>query len=62
MDVKLISWRYKNIRGGLSEVEITLGNPPSRWTLIQMPMVWERPPPCIFSGPLFQVKSWNLTQ
>lgn len=37
MDVKLISWRYKNIRGGLNEVEITLGNPPSRWTLIQMP-------------------------
>ena len=37
MDVKLISWRYKNIRGGLSDIEVTLGNPPSRWTLIQMP-------------------------
>jgi DNA sulfur modification protein DndD len=37
MDVKLISWRYKNIRGGLSGLEIKLGNPPTRWTLIQMP-------------------------
>jgi len=37
MNVKLIGWRYKNIRGGLNDVEVTLGNPPSRWTLIQMP-------------------------
>src|ERR1700689_3069007 len=37
MDVKLIGWRYKNVRGGLSGVEVKLGNPPNRWTLIQMP-------------------------
>lgn len=37
MDVKLISWRYKDIRGGLSGVDVKLGNPPDRWTLIQMP-------------------------
>src|SRR5579872_1128582 len=37
MDVKLISWSYKNIRGGLSGVSLKLGNPPNRWTLIQMP-------------------------
>jgi DNA sulfur modification protein DndD len=32
-----ISWRYKDIRGGLSGVNVKLGNPPSRWTMIQMP-------------------------
>jgi hypothetical protein len=37
MDVKLNGWSYKNIRGGLAGVDIKLGNPPSRWTLIQMP-------------------------
>src|SRR3954468_14428502 len=37
MDVRLVGWRYKDIRGGLSGVDIKLGNPPSRWTLIQMP-------------------------
>ena len=37
MDVKLISWGYKNIRGGLSGVSLKLGNPPNKWTLIQMP-------------------------
>jgi hypothetical protein len=37
MDVRLIGWRYKNIRGGLDGLQIDLGNPPSHWTLIQMP-------------------------
>ena len=37
MDVRLLSWRYKDIRGGLSGLELKLGSPPTRWTLIQMP-------------------------
>jgi len=37
MDIRVLGWRYENIRGGLRDVEIALGNPPSRWTLIQMP-------------------------
>lgn len=37
MDVRVISWRYENIRGGLSGLNVNLGNPPKRWTLIQMP-------------------------
>src|SRR5688572_15327707 len=37
MDVRLVGWKYKDIRGGLSGVEVKLGSPPSRWALIQMP-------------------------
>lgn len=37
MDIRVLGWQYKNIRGGLRDVEIDLGSPPSRWSLIQMP-------------------------
>ena len=37
MELQLIRWRYKGIRGGLSDLEIELGDPPPRWSLIQMP-------------------------
>lgn len=37
MDIRVLGWSYHNIRGGLRDVEIDLGNPPARWTLIQMP-------------------------
>ena len=37
MDVRLTGWKARNLRGGLRDVEINLGDPPCRWTLIQMP-------------------------
>lgn len=37
MDVRLTGWKARNLRGGLRDVEIDLGDPPCRWTLIQMP-------------------------
>ena len=37
MDVRLTGWRSKNIRGGLRDIDIDLGLPPKRWTLVQMP-------------------------
>ncbi|WP_414463546.1 AAA family ATPase [Hyphomicrobium sp. DY-1] len=37
MDIRVLGWSYENIRGGLREVEIDLGSPLPRWTLIQMP-------------------------
>lgn len=36
MDVRVLGWRYENIRGGLRNVRIDIGSS-SRWTLIQMP-------------------------
>lgn len=36
MDIRILGWQYKNVRG-MRDVEIDLGNPPPRWTLIQMP-------------------------
>src|SRR5690349_479571 len=36
MRVRILGWKYKNIRG-LRDVTIALGNPPPRYTLIQMP-------------------------
>jgi DNA sulfur modification protein DndD len=36
MDVRILGWTYKNIRG-MRDAEITLGEPPAQWTLIQMP-------------------------
>lgn len=37
MQIRILSWKYRNIRGGLDGVEVDLGSPPARWTLIQMP-------------------------
>jgi predicted nuclease with TOPRIM domain len=37
MDVRLTGWKAKNLRGGLRDVDIDLGDHPCRWTLIQMP-------------------------
>lgn len=37
MDVRLTGWKAKNLRGGLRDVDIELGDNPCRWTLIQMP-------------------------
>ncbi|TPK59101.1 hypothetical protein FJ930_29435 [Mesorhizobium sp. B2-4-15] len=37
MDVRLTGWKARNIRGGLRDVDINLGDTPCRWTLIQMP-------------------------
>lgn len=37
MDVRLTGWKATNLRGGLRDVEIDLGDNPCRWTLIQMP-------------------------
>lgn len=36
MDLKVMGWRYRNIRGGVRDLEIDLSSAP-RWTLIQMP-------------------------
>lgn len=36
MDVRILGWRYQNIRG-MRDVTIDLGDQPPRWTLIQMP-------------------------
>ncbi|WP_434390300.1 AAA family ATPase [Melittangium boletus] len=37
MKLRLLSWSYKNIRGGMRNITIDLGARPARWTLIQMP-------------------------
>jgi DNA sulfur modification protein DndD len=37
MDVYLTGWRTENLRGGLRDLDIDLGDKPARWTLIQMP-------------------------
>lgn len=37
MDVRLTGWKATDLRGGLRDVEIDLGDSPCRWTLIQMP-------------------------
>lgn len=37
MDVRLTGWKATNLRGGLRDVDIDLGDNPCRWTLIQMP-------------------------
>ena len=37
MEVRILGWRYGNIRGGLRDMELDFGNPPNRWTLVQMP-------------------------
>lgn len=37
MDVRLTGWKALNLRGGLRDVDIDLGDVPCRWTLIQMP-------------------------
>lgn len=36
MQVLIRGWSARNLRGGLRELDIDLGDPPSRWTLIQM--------------------------
>lgn len=36
MDVRILGWRYQNIRG-MRDLTITLGDQPPQWTLIQMP-------------------------
>ncbi|WP_404337785.1 AAA family ATPase [Sphingomonas sp. MMS12-HWE2-04] len=37
MDVCITGWRTENLRGGLRNLDIDLGEKPARWTLIQMP-------------------------
>ena len=37
MKVEVIGWRAKNLRGYLRDVDIDLGAPSKRWTLLQMP-------------------------
>lgn len=37
MEVRLTGWRTENLRGGLRNLDIDLGNDPARWILIQMP-------------------------
>lgn len=37
MDIRVLGWRYENLRGGLRDVSIDLESAPGRWTLIQMP-------------------------
>jgi len=37
MQLRVLGWRYENIRGGLRNVTIDLENSSARWTLIQMP-------------------------
>lgn len=36
MDLRIVGWGYKNIRG-MRDVHIHLGDTPAQWTLIQMP-------------------------
>lgn len=36
MEVLLTGWRTRNIRGGLRDMDVDLGEVPPRWTLIQM--------------------------
>lgn len=37
MELRVLGWRYQNIRGGLRNIEIDLEGAGNRWTLIQMP-------------------------
>ncbi|PCI52859.1 MAG: hypothetical protein COB36_14225 [Alphaproteobacteria bacterium] len=37
MKVEITGWKAKNLRGYLRDVEINLGSPQKRWSLIQMP-------------------------
>ena len=37
MEIRVLGWRYENLRGGLRDVSIDLEGALSRWTLIQMP-------------------------
>jgi DNA sulfur modification protein DndD len=37
MEVRVLGWRYENLRGGLRNVNIDLESAPGRWALIQMP-------------------------
>ena len=36
MELKVVGWRYENIRGGIRDAVISLDDQP-RWTLVQMP-------------------------
>lgn len=36
MDIKIVGWTCRNIRGNLRNIDIDLTNSPPRWTLIQM--------------------------
>lgn len=37
MRVTIVGWKCENLRGGLRSVNIELGLPPRRWTLVQIP-------------------------
>ena len=37
MRIRIINWSYRNLRIGQGDESIQLGNPPKRWSLIQMP-------------------------
>ena len=37
MELRVLGWRYENLRGGLRDVSIELESQPGRWALIQMP-------------------------
>ncbi|KDA04225.1 AAA family ATPase [Hyphomonas oceanitis] len=37
MKIRISDWRYENLRIGAGTEEVTLGTPPKRWSLIQMP-------------------------
>lgn len=37
MELRVLGWRYENLRGGLRDVSIDLESSPGRWALIQMP-------------------------
>lgn len=37
MELRVLGWRYENLRGGLRDVSIDLESLPGRWALIQMP-------------------------
>ena len=37
MELRVLGWRYENLRGGLRDVSIELDSRHVRWTLIQMP-------------------------
>jgi len=37
MKIRITGWRYENLRIGAGTEEVNLGNPPKRWSLVQMP-------------------------
>lgn len=37
MELRVLGWRYENLRGGLRDVSVDLESQPGRWALIQMP-------------------------